>query len=663
MAYHQLPVGPSTLAINAADITARPALAFTPQRSRSYLHHPSPCPPDLAGAASYSDPVPDPFILDTDFVYADTPQSPAMPFDSQPLDLHLHSHMQVRAMDALDRSTSPSILYANDYRSYTIAPFDIEHGSAFHSLAQAGDYTGFRGALADLEPSPTVLTPTLPLAADQPASSSFSSFYTEAPPRLSSVPLNLATPANSDDMDSNPISSSSPPFVSACLQPIHEDQVHSPFRQSLPLSAAPSNLCTPMVSPSDLSETTPQPEPLIQRKKSLNVNTATASSSSDFDKRLLAPCLPPATAAAAFEIANSAKRVRRRKNSISEKMAHLDAEVRPALNTIGSRKPLALPDLPPGKTKDDLDPASLAEYKHVTRLLRNRVAALASREKKRMYMESLEVDKSNLLKQQEEANLKFAQLEKYALSLERMLGHGAGRFTRPAEMNSIMSDPQKMVKREEQFGMFLRPRVEHTVTSKLTQSDFEKLFMASGIFAFLLYLSVSTKYPSYADIPPLMVPPHVAQLQNGSNLTGQIYRVLSEAPREPKQNSFFQVAASFGNPAGTPWWLVTHEGVPDALQVGSTLNLVARVFDESAVKGGAHGYPPSPVHDDDETDVEGAPNMHNNRVPRLRRKGNFTSDYFNNTTKSAKRPHQAGALEELELLVRRRQVVKRARLN
>ncbi|KAK9472582.1 uncharacterized protein V1510DRAFT_407180 [Dipodascopsis tothii] len=133
------------------------------------------------------------------------------------------------------------------------------------------------------------------------------------------------------------------------------------------------------------------------------------------------PCLTTATALAAEEIAMSSKRVRRHKNSISEKAAMLNREIRPPLNTIGSRKPLVLPELPPGKTKEDLDPEDLARYKHVHRLLRNRVAALASREKKKMYIEHLEEQNGMLEQEKRELEAKAEELKQYVEVLEKKL--------------------------------------------------------------------------------------------------------------------------------------------------------------------------------------------------------------------------------------------------
>ncbi|KAK9461461.1 uncharacterized protein V1516DRAFT_375306 [Lipomyces oligophaga] len=135
----------------------------------------------------------------------------------------------------------------------------------------------------------------------------------------------------------------------------------------------------------------------------------------------ISPCLDRATAEAAIQIACSTKRVRRRKNSISEKATRINPDIRPPLNTIGSRKPLVLPELPEGKTKDDLEPEELAEYKHVHRLLRNRVAALASREKKRLYIEHLERENEKLSSQLRKEKQRICDLESLTGSCNRSL--------------------------------------------------------------------------------------------------------------------------------------------------------------------------------------------------------------------------------------------------
>ncbi|KAK9453012.1 hypothetical protein V1511DRAFT_463298 [Dipodascopsis uninucleata] len=323
------------------------------------------------------------------------------------------------------------------------------------------------------------------------------------------------------------------------------------------------------------------------------------------NKSLISPCLTSATAAAAEEIAASTKRVRRRKNSISEKAAMINPDIRPPLNTIGSRKPLVLPELPPGKTKEDLDPEELAKYKHVHRLLRNRVAALASREKKRLYIEHLEERVATLEKEKSEAEAKLNDLNRYTSALEQHAApesvYAAASTTSPDPMSLLASRGVVLPSSNSSIPPHARlPTIEeHSLFSPLTQQpttiaqqqrqqqqssqslsiyeiscdDFERMTIAAGLIFVLLYLSVSVQQPSLASLNPAFFSPETVNLRNSNSLSSQIYKVLADP--SISQSYIVPTMSSDANTVMSDVWLVSKAQVTDDIKEGTNLHVVA----------------------------------------------------------------------------------------
>ncbi|KAK9364801.1 hypothetical protein V1509DRAFT_667720 [Lipomyces kononenkoae] len=396
----------------------------------------------------------------------------------------------------------------------------------------------------------------------------------------------------------------------------------------------------------------------FKNRTNLASTTATNRPQQQSNRSLVSPCLTSATAAAAEEIAASTKRVRRRKNSISEKAAMINPDIRPPLNTIGSRKPLVLPELPPGKTKEDLDPEELAKYKHVHRLLRNRVAALASREKKRLYIEHLEDKVEKLEKDKEELEKAHEDMKKYISTLEQSVSSESVFWARQeclvdgvssnvicnegerptsikptaikikkSSSDEMIADHMPMHQTVLFDGLFMSERQEFSYASCLTQQDFEQLALSAGITFLLLYLTVAVTYPSVADLTlrsPFLAPKSHA-LPNLSALSRQIQKVLAD---DRRQFGYIYLKPEHsmtpGQRPSKEVWLVTKSEVLAEVQTGSTLRIIAPVHHACRSDTSAPlGAPPSPVQECDDN-VASSENV----------------------------------LEEVELVVKKRQVLK-----
>ncbi|KAK7205879.1 hypothetical protein BZA70DRAFT_146856 [Myxozyma melibiosi] len=353
------------------------------------------------------------------------------------------------------------------------------------------------------------------------------------------------------------------------------------------------------------------------------------------------PCLNTTTAAVAEEIAASTKRVRRRKNSISEKAAMINPDIRPPLHTIGSRKPLVLPELPPGKTKDDLAPEELANYKHVHRLLRNRIAALASREKKRMYIEHLESENEKLEEEKRYLDARVAELEKQVSMLESR-----------ARSDTAELNPQSLVKSDANTDcQFLKqsPRVGHSCSARLSQDEFDKITIASGLLFVLLYMTSSMTYPSLLTIPSLLAPPFATTVQDESTLSAQIYKILN-SPAPATSQGYIQLAPNGPNTTKRPhqrMMFVTRAGIPDTLREGSAMSIITPVASNDAEAAAAETQLPSPPS-------PGALVREATEIRRRRRFGKKPASVISNDDppKSKKR----ALLEEMEVVVKRRRV-------
>ncbi|KAK9466899.1 hypothetical protein V1512DRAFT_262606 [Lipomyces arxii] len=327
--------------------------------------------------------------------------------------------------------------------------------------------------------------------------------------------------------------------------------------QDTPLSNTSQALIDSSPSLNSTLSESPKTKPVIALTTTSNINMSLGVKRS--------PCLTSATAAAAEDIAASTKRVRRRKGSIAEKAAMINPDIRPPLHTIGSRKPLELPELPPGKTKDDLEPEDLAKYKHVHRLLRNRVAALASREKKRLYIDHLEK--------------KVDQLEAELADLRR---NAAASTLSVSEVWNKHAEGQTYVAPTD---IAFRPVL---CSTELSQEDFDRLALASGLFFLLIYLTVSVKYPSFADLSPTVFAPQSLSLQSSSTLSSQIYKALATPP----DLSYIHLPSDqhilFRPPGQT--WLVSRATVPPQVETGTMLHIIAPTE-------AANSMPLSPVDD------------------------------------------------------------------
>ncbi|KAK9380458.1 uncharacterized protein V2V93DRAFT_370724 [Kockiozyma suomiensis] len=417
----------------------------------------------------------------------------------------------------------------------------------------------------------------------------------------------------------------------------YSDYVVSGFCEPLQDYTHPfPHACQPVaraISSTDSSASSPPPvtnrfQSVLSTSQSPNASTCS-------------PCLDSITAAAAEEIATSAKRVRRRKNSISEKASLINPDIRPPLNTIGSRKPLSLPELPPGKTKEDLGPEELANYKHVHRLLRNRIAALASREKKRMYIEHLESINKRLEEEKRALIKQIADLEKSASS--------SGRKSRSDNLSRReLGNPGLNIKEEvSDSESQLYQQVQNLgYYACISQEDFDMLFLSSGLLFFLLYFASSVTYPSLLNIPPLLVPPHATVVQDDSQLSAQIFKILCSSSTDSSQG-FIQLGGSSAvspkkNRPGV--WFVTRLGIPDAVREGATLSIIT----PASTGDFSNNQLPSPPLS--ETSVR-------ETVRDGRRTRHLTRSSFDETS-ALSFTGKHGLLEEMEVIVKRRRIFR-----
>ncbi|KAK9240511.1 hypothetical protein V1525DRAFT_395209 [Lipomyces kononenkoae] len=410
-----------------------------------------------------------------------------------------------------------------------------------------------------------------------------------------------------------------------------------PSAMALSGSPNPTNAAATHQAPSGASGS---PKSALKESKNTTnlLASTTLSTNRQHNRSLVSPCLTSATAAAAEEIAASTKRVRRRKNSISEKAAMINPDIRPPLNTIGSRKPLVLPELPPGKTKEDLDPEELAKYKHVHRLLRNRVAALASREKKRLYIEHLEDKVEKLEKDKDELEKAREDMKKYISTLERsvssesvfwarqeclvdgassnVIGNDGERPTsikptaikiKKSSSDEMIADHMSMHQTVLFDELFMNERQELSDAACITQQDFEQLALSAGITFLLLYLTVAVTDPSVADLTlrsPFLAPKSHA-LQNLSALSRQIQKVLAD---DKRQLGYIYLKPEHSDTPGQhpskDVWLVTKSEVLAEVQSGSILRIVAPVHHSRRSDTSAPlGAPPSPMQECDDNVV------------------------------------------------------------
>ncbi|KAJ8100397.1 hypothetical protein POJ06DRAFT_281472 [Lipomyces tetrasporus] len=646
MAFHRLPNGPSTISLQSADIESIFS-AFRSPHSRPQ-HYP---PPAVASSTSSSS-------SPASITYR-LPRSPRSPAIDNPDPLYNHDlhaaagidmtpssesayrttsgvhpaqpsslpRLQIATTIDQDFKTSTSMLYGDYLSEYGFgSSFELDSAEPYASALTSPDYR-LRSSIGSATSSESAIE----------KDSFVDSYFVAASKRLptaydlsSSITSGDQQPRLSDRMDIDHLTSAT--------------MVLSESRTANNQTFSPAT-ASPKSAPLKASKTATSHAPSASSKKQPQ----------QASRSLVSPCLTSATAAAAEEIAASTKRVRRRKNSISEKAAMINPDIRPPLNTIGSRKPLVLPELPPGKTKEDLDPEELAKYKHVHRLLRNRVAALASREKKRLYIEHLEDKVEKLEKEKDELEKSNEDMKKYIGTLEQrassesvfwarqecmvdgvssdVIGKAGERPTsiKPTAIKIKKSSSDEKIAEYMSMhqtvlfdGVFMNGRQEFSYSACLSQQDFEQLALSAGLMVLLLYLTVAVKYPSFADLTlrsPYLAPRSIA-LHNVSSLSYQIYKILSD---DKLQQGYIHLHAEHATEPGQhpsrEVWLVTKAEVVAEVQEGGILRIVAPVHHARRLDA-TLGAPPSPMQEYDE-----------------------------------RSPSSENVLEEIELVVKRRQLL------
>ncbi|KAK9328382.1 hypothetical protein V1520DRAFT_281581 [Lipomyces starkeyi] len=629
MAFNRLATGPSTISLQSSDIDS----IFSPFRSSSHSR-PQLYPSAAASSTSSSSPASITYRL---------PRSPRSPLVDNP-DPFFHN--DVHAAAGIDMPPSSDSAYRTGPAVHPAQPSSLprlqiatmDHDFKASTSMLFGDYLaeyGF-GSSYELDSADT---------------------YGSA---LTSPDYRLRSPGSAGSIQSAVEKDS---FVDSYFAAASK---RFPTTYHLPSSTTSGDQQPRMSDRMDIDHLTSSAMALSETRNSTNVNNQTSPGSvspksalkesknttnlaSPSSKRqqqqanrsLVSPCLTSATAAAAEEIAASTKRVRRRKNSISEKAAMINPDIRPPLNTIGSRKPLVLPELPPGKTKEDLDPEELAKYKHVHRLLRNRVAALASREKKRLYIEHLEDKVEKLEKEKDELEKSHEEMKKYISTLEQSVGSESVFWARQeclvdgvssdvigndgerptsikptaikikkSSSDEMIADHMSIHQTDLFDDVFMSGRQDFSFAACLTQQDFEQLALSAGLTFLLLYLTVAVKYPSFADLTlrSQFLAPRSIALQNVSTLSHQIYKVLAD---DKQQQGYIHLNPEHSNEPGQhpskEAWLVTKSEVVAEIQAGGILHIVAPVHhargSDSSVPLGA---PPSPMQEYD--DNKFAPN-------------------------------------------------------
>ncbi|KAK9320634.1 hypothetical protein V1517DRAFT_309648 [Lipomyces orientalis] len=651
MAFHRLPNGPSTISLQSADIESIFS-AFRSPHSR-----PQHCPPAVASSTSSSS-----SPASITYRLPRSPRSPAID-NADPLFNHdLHSaagvdmapssdsayrttsgvhpaqpsslpRLQIATTIDHDFKNSASMLYGDYLSEYGFgSSFELDSAETYASALTSPDYR-LRSSIGSATSSESAME----------KDSFVDSYFAAASKRLpAAYDLSSSTASGeqqqrlADRMDIDHLTS---PTMALSESRNANNQNFAPAQGS------------PKYAPLKASKTATNQAPSASSKKQQQQQQQQQASRS-----LVSPCLTSATAAAAEEIAASTKRVRRRKNSISEKAAMINPDIRPPLNTIGSRKPLVLPELPPGKTKEDLDPEELAKYKHVHRLLRNRVAALASREKKRLYIEHLEDKVEKLEKEKDELEKSNEDMKKYIDTLEQrassesvfwarqecmvdgvssdVIGKDGERPTsiKPTAIKIKKSSSDEKIAEYMSMhqtvlfdGVFMNGRQEFSYSACLSQQDFEQLALSAGLMFLLLYLTVAVKYPSFADLTlrsPHLAPRSIA-LQSVSSLSYQIYKVLSD---DKLQQGYIHLhpehATEPGQHPSREVWLVTKTEVVAEVQEGGILRIVAPVHFARRLDT-TLGAPPSPMQEYDE-----------------------------------RPPSGENVLEEIELVVKRRQLLR-----
>ncbi|KAK9389559.1 hypothetical protein V1515DRAFT_630622 [Lipomyces mesembrius] len=623
MAFNRLATGPSTISLQSSDIDS----IFSPFRSSSHAR-PQLYPSTAASSSSSSSPAsityrlprsprtplvdnPDPFFHNDLHASAgiDMPASSDSAYragpgvhPAQPSSL---PRLQIATMDQ-DFKATTSMLYGDYLAEYGFgSSFELDSADTYGSALTSPDYRlrspGSAGSIQTAIEKDSFVD----------------SYFAAASKRF---PTTYYMPSSTTSGDQQPRMSD------------RMDIDHVTSSAMAPSETRNSTNVNNQTSPGSVSS-----ESALKESKN-TTNLASPSSKrqqQQANRSLVSPCLTSATAAAAEEIAASTKRVRRRKNSISEKAAMINPDIRPPLNTIGSRKPLVLPELPPGKTKEDLDPEELVKYKHVHRLLRNRVAALASREKKRLYIEHLEDKVEKLEKEKEELEKSHEEMKKYISTLEQsvtsesvfwarqeclvdgmssdVIGNDRERPTsikptaikiKKSSSDEMMADHMSIHQTDLFDGVFMNGRQDFSFAACLTQQDFEQLALSAGLMFLLLYLTVAVKYPSFADLTlrSQFFAPRSVALQNVSTLSHQIYKVLAD---DKQQQGYIHLNREHSNEPGQhpskEVWLVTKSEVVAEIQAGGILRIVApvhhaRVSDASVPLGA----PPSPMQEYDD---------------------------------------------------------------
>ncbi|KAK9375332.1 uncharacterized protein V1513DRAFT_378101 [Lipomyces chichibuensis] len=619
MAFNRLATGPSTISLQSSDIDS----IFSPFRSSR------PYPSKAASSTSSSSPASITYHL---------PRSPRSPLVENPdpffhNDLHDAAGIDMPASSDSAYRTGPGV---HPPQPSSLPRLQMDHDFKASTSMLYGDYLaeyGF-GSSFELDSADTygsaLTSPDYRLRSPGSAGSiqtaiekdSFVDSYFVAASKRFPTTYHLPNSTTSGDQ---------PPRMSDRMDIDHltsSAMAPSEVRNS-------TNLNNHQTSPGSVS-----PKSALKESKN-TTNLASPSSKrqqqqqQQTNRSLVSPCLTSATAAAAEEIAASTKRVRRRKNSISEKAAMINPDIRPPLNTIGSRKPLVLPELPPGKTKEDLDPEELAKYKHVHRLLRNRVAALASREKKRLYIEHLEDKVEKLEKEKEDLEKSHEEMKKYITTLEQSVGSESVFWARQeclvdgvssdvigndgerptsikptaikikkSSSDEMIADHMSIHQTDLFDGVFMNGRQDFSFAACLTQQDFEQLALSAGLMFLLLYLTVAVKYPSFADLTlrSQFLAPRSIALQNVSTLSHQIYKVLAD---DRQQQGYIHLNPEHSNEPGQhpskEVWLVTKSEVVAEIQAGGILRIVAPVHHARGSDVSVPlGAPPSPMQEFDD---------------------------------------------------------------